>query len=95
MSVRFGYPEQYSDHYPLTNSHAKFYFKTQINVRTSVLSYTTESLFADIGAYLGLALGFSIMDITGAIRYLCQSQVFCKKDSKCGKCFSNDIAESP
>ena len=94
MSIRFGYPEQHSDHSPPYQSHAKFYFKSQINVRTSVLSYTKESLLADIGAYLGLALGFSIMDITGAIRYLCQSQIFCKKDSSCRKCFSNDL-ESP
>ena len=71
MQVRFGYPEQHSNHQ--NQSHARFYFKEHIDVHKSVLTYGVESLMADISAYLGFFLGISVMDITGIIKFICLS----------------------
>ena len=88
MQIRFGYPEQHSDHYPQNQSHAKFYFKEHIDIRKSVLTYGMESLMADISAYLGFFLGISVMDINGIIKFICLSNkyrfknIFCRKRSE-------------
>ena len=46
------------------NSTAKLtiYFPTSVQVRASQLAYAKSSLFAEIGGYTGLLLGFSFFD---------------------------------
>lgn len=46
-------------------------FHSNIEVAKSQLAYTQGSLVADIGGYLGLLLGVSLMDITRVANYLC------------------------
>ena len=45
----------------------KMYFKKMVRVRKSYIVYTIVSLFAEIGGYMGLLLGFSFMDFTRII----------------------------
>ena len=61
MDFRFGVPSIY----PIKiNSTAKLtiYFPTSVQVRASQLAYAKSSLFAEIGGYTGLLLGFSFFD---------------------------------
>ena len=61
MDFRFGFPSIY----PIKiNSTAKLtiYFPTSVQVRESQLAYARSSLFAEIGGYTGLLLGFSFFD---------------------------------
>ena len=46
----------------------KLYFKSQINVRKSMLSYDFAAFVADIGGYLGLLLGISLLDATRVVK---------------------------
>ena len=48
--------------------HLKLYFKNNVFVRTSHVAYPFESLLAEVGGYLGLLLGVSLMDIYGLAR---------------------------
>ena len=43
--------------------HLQIYFKNLVTVKKSHISYPIESLFAELGGYLGLLLGVSLMDI--------------------------------
>ena len=87
MGISFGYPEHHAQYRPSDKSFAKFYFKSQINVRRSVLSYTGSSMLAEIGAYLGFLLGFSLLDVTAIIRHFCNSKFpFIKKSTYCNYC---------
>ena len=61
LDFRFGFPSIY----PIKiNSTAKLtiYFPTSVQVRASRLAYAKSSLFAEIGGYTGLLLGFSFFD---------------------------------
>ena len=52
------------DHNGVENeAYVKFYFKDQIQVKKSHLSYSKVSLLAEVGGYVGLLLGVSMMDI--------------------------------
>ena len=42
----------------------KFYIRDEIQVKKSRLSYTEVSLLAEVGGYVGLLLGVSLMDIS-------------------------------
>ena len=44
-------------------AYMKFYIKDQIQVKKSHLSYSEVSLLAEVGGYVGLLLGVSLMDI--------------------------------
>ena len=44
-------------------AYVKFYIKDQIQVKKSHLSYSEVSLLAEVGGYVGLLLGVSLMDI--------------------------------
>ena len=39
------------------------YFKSHITVKKSVLVYKETQLMAEIGGYIGLILGFSLLDL--------------------------------
>ena len=47
-----------------TAAKLRMYFKKMVRVRKSYIVYTIVSLFAEIGGYMGLLLGFSFMDFT-------------------------------
>ena len=63
MKVNFaGYDS--IDHNGVANeAYVKFYIKDQIQVKKSHLSYSKVSLLAEVGGYVGLLLGVSLMDI--------------------------------
>ena len=68
MDVSFGYPSIYDNE---DDSFLTFYFKKSIPVRESHLAYPQSSLFAEIGGYMGLLLGFSILDFTKIVNLFC------------------------
>ena len=82
MKIQFGYPENNADHSNLHESYAKFYFKSLIHVRTSELSMSLSILGAEIGAYFGLLLGFSMLDIMSIIKLITFSKVLSTKYKK-------------
>ena len=45
----------------------KFYFKDEVRVSTGKLKYTIVSFMAEVGGYIGLLLGVSLLDITSII----------------------------
>ena len=57
MGIVFGIPIVSKIDVDPDQAYMKLYFKNQINVRSSVYSYSLSSLIADIGGYLGLLLG--------------------------------------
>ena len=69
MNIFYGIPVE-SQNDVEDEAYIKLYFKQQISSRKSTLSYDTDSVIADIGGYLGLLLGFSILDITMIIEKL-------------------------
>ena len=68
MDVSFGYPSIYDNE---EDSSLTFYFKKSIPVRESHLAYPQSSLFAEIGGYMGLLLGFSILDFAKVVNLFC------------------------
>ena len=54
-------------------TYVKFYIKEQIPVRESQLSYSVVTLLAELGGYVGLIIGVSLMDIVSLI-----DQIFAK-----------------
>ena len=62
MSITFGFPV-YAIHSKSQIGEAKFYFKSQIIVKKNVLVYKETQLLAEIGGYIGLILGFSLLDL--------------------------------
>ena len=71
MDFRFGFPSKY----PIKiNSTAKLtiYFPTSVQVRESQLAYAKSSLFAEIGGYTGLLLGFSFFDCAKLFNFLAE-----------------------
>ena len=68
MGINFGIPIVSTIDINPDQAYLKLYFKNQINVRRSVSSYSISSLVADIGGYLGLLLGFSLLDLSMIIK---------------------------
>ena len=68
MDVSFGYPSIYDNE---DDSYLTFYFEKSIPVRESHLAYPQSSLFAEIGGYMGLLLGFSILDFAKVVDLFC------------------------
>ena len=67
MQVRFGGLDSTTDGGNENETYVKFYIKDQIQVRESHLSYTEVSLLAELGGYVGLIIGVSLMDIASFI----------------------------
>ena len=67
MSVVFGYPSksESANHIGL-----KLYFKNHIAVSSSSYTYKILTLFADLGGYLGLLLGYSCRDLASIVDML-------------------------
>ena len=66
MDIIFGIPI-ISDIDNSKKSTMKMYFKKMIQVRRSYLAYSIISMFAEIGGYLGLLLGYSLLDLTNIL----------------------------
>ena len=67
MQVRFAGLDGTTDNGNENETFVKFYIKDQIQVRESYLSYTVVSLLAELGGYIGLIIGVSMMDIATLI----------------------------
>ena len=52
-------------------AYVKLYLLTVVKVQTSYWSYSIISLLAEVGGYLGLLLGMSLLDITKVIDWFC------------------------
>ena len=60
MELTFGYPMIYD---ATDTPMVAFYFYTWVSVQENRLVFPTSSLFAEIGGYMGLLLGLSVLDI--------------------------------
>ena len=76
MDVSFGHPSEYDI---TTDSSLTLYFKKSIQVRESYIAYPESSLFAEIGGYMGLLLGFSLLDFAKVV------DIFSKRIQTLGK----------
>ena len=67
MQVRFAGLDSTTDNGNENETFVKFYIKDQIQVRESHLNYTEVSLLAELGGYIGLIIGVSLLDIATLI----------------------------
>ena len=68
MTITFGFPIY--DDYPADKGRVVIYFKTNINVRRNVVFYDEVHMLAEIGGYIGLLLGLSLLDLAALFRSL-------------------------
>ena len=61
IDTYFGIPD--TQDYRKGNIHLKLYFRHLINVKEDHVAYPIGSLFAELGGYMGLLLGISLMDL--------------------------------
>ena len=69
IDFTFGYPSIYKTKNNAT-SRITLYFDTSVSVRESRLAYPGSSLFAEIGGYSGLLLGFSLFDFARFFEFI-------------------------
>ena len=62
MGIVYGYPGLAETNTKL--GEVKMYFKSHITVKKSVLVYKETQLMSEIGGYIGLILGFSLLDLS-------------------------------
>ena len=74
MDITFGYPSIY-EVTNISSPSVTMYFKTSIPVRESQYAYPRSSLFAEIGGYTGLLLGFSLLDFTKVVKICSQKMI--------------------
>ena len=48
-------------------TYVKFYMKEQIQVKRSHMNYSEVSFFAEVGGYIGMLLGVSLVDFASLI----------------------------
>ena len=60
LDTQFGIPTMQP--FGKQDYHLKFYFKTHISVKRSFAEYDFRNFLAEIGGYMGLFLGVSLMD---------------------------------
>ena len=70
MDFTFGYPSIYKTKSNNDTSFVTLYFGKSITVRESHLAYSGSSLFAEIGGYTGLLLGFSLFDFAKFFEFI-------------------------
>ena len=69
MDFTFGFPSIYPVK-DISNSQITLYFGTTVSIRESRLAYAKSSLFAEIGGYTGLLLGFSFFDCAKLFNFI-------------------------
>ena len=62
MNVALGFPK-YDKEYSPFKARAKVYFKRSVTEKRNIVPYDWVSLMAEIGGYVGLLLGWSLMDL--------------------------------
>lgn len=77
IGLNFGIPIVSKIDIDPDEAYLKLYFKNQINVRSSVSSYSMSSLVADIGCFWGLLLGFPILEMIMIIKKSSYLSHFC------------------
>ena len=60
--IDLGYPDVSNGHDNMT-AFIKFYLKTDIKVKSTVIYYDSTTLAAEIGGYVGMFLGVSMVDL--------------------------------
>ena len=60
--IDLGYPDV-SDKEDMNEAFIKFYLKTDIKVKSTVIYYDSTTLAAEIGGYVGMFLGVSLVDL--------------------------------
>ena len=62
MNVALGFPK-YDNVYNRLRSRAKVYFKKRVTEKRNVVPYDWVTLLAEVGGYMGLLLGWSLLDL--------------------------------
>ena len=70
-SMEVTFPATTDDKGALDEAYIAFYFLNLVKVQTTFWSYTIISLLAEVGGYLGLLLGMSLLDITKVVDWCC------------------------
>ena len=63
----------------------KFFFSKDVSVSQEVLDYSFLSLVAELGGYLGITLGVSLLHLEAAMYFIfsvCQSQIRARKEAE-------------
>ena len=68
MDINFGYP--IIDTTNIDEAYVKLYFRMAVNIHKNILAYSTLSFLAEVGGYIGLLLGFSLLDLSKVIKNL-------------------------
>ena len=66
MDINFGYP--IIDTTNIDVAYVKLYFRMAVNIHKNILAYSTLSFLAEVGGYIGLLLGFSLLDLSKVIK---------------------------
>ena len=80
MDINFGYP--IIDTTNIDEAYIKLYFKMAVQIHKNILAYSTLSFLAEVGGYIGLLLGFSLLDLSKVIKNLTPCIKKCKGQSK-------------
>ena len=62
MNVALGFPK-YDNVYNRLRSRAKVYFKKRVTEKRNIVPYDWVTLLAEVGGYMGLLLGWSLLDL--------------------------------
>ena len=68
MDVFLGPPEG-SDQNKKENAYIRIYVKSDVKIKSIILHYDSITLFAELGGYLGMLLGVSLIDCTRFFDY--------------------------
>ena len=71
MDINFGYP--IIDTTNIDEAYVKLYFKMAVQIHKNILAYSTLSFLAEVGGYIGLLLGFSLLDLSKVMKNLAPS----------------------
>ena len=66
MDVFLGPPEG-SVQNKTENAYIRIYVKSDVKIKSVILHYDSITLFAELGGYLGMLLGVSLIDCTNMI----------------------------
>ena len=80
MDINFGYP--IIDTTNIDEAYVKLYFKMAVQIHKNILAYSTLSFLAEVGGYIGLLLGFSLLDLSKVIKNLTPCIKKCKGPPK-------------